>query len=187
MPAAAAALRVSLSRTDFPSRGGPVSFDVEGLGMHGSDFRIRRATRNDASFILGLASRFAETRAPWRDEGEVTDGTVRALKKALQSGSDEEMLLVAEDPEQNCAGFVYVVAATDFFTNERVAHVSEIAVERDGTGAGLALMRAAEEWAAGRGARYVSLHVNARNERARAFYERLGYDLEWHRLNKRLR
>jgi ribosomal protein S18 acetylase RimI-like enzyme len=155
--------------------------------MRRADFRIRPATEADSGFVLGLARRFAETRPHWRSDAEVTGGTARALEKALSESNANEALLIAEASGDTREGLVYVVAATDFFTNERVAHISEIAVTRDGTGAGTALMRAAEAWALARDARYVSLHVNAPNERARAFYENLGYDLEWYRLNKRLR
>jgi ribosomal protein S18 acetylase RimI-like enzyme len=155
--------------------------------MQRSELRIRRATPADASFVIGLAPRFGETQPGWREPGEVAAGTARALERALATARDDEAVLVAEDGRGARAGFVYVVAGSDFFTNEPVAHISELAVARDGTGAGAALMRAAEAWALARGARYVSLHVHPRNERARAFYERLGYDLEWHRLNKRLR
>jgi ribosomal protein S18 acetylase RimI-like enzyme len=155
--------------------------------MQRATIRVRPASPADAAFVLGLAPRFAETRAPWRTEDEVVTGTVSALGRALAAPRDDEAVFVAEDGGGAPLGFVYVTGATDFFTSEAVAHVSEIAVARDGTGAGTALMRAAEAWALARGARYVSLHVNARNGGARAFYETLGYDLEWQRLNKRLR
>jgi GNAT superfamily N-acetyltransferase len=155
--------------------------------MQRTEFRVRPATDADASFVIGLAPRLGETQPLWRERGEVAIGTARALSRALATPRDDEAVLIAEDGAGTSVGFLYIVTASDFFTNEPVAHVSELALARDGTGAGAALMRAAEAWALERGARYVSLHVNARNERARAFYERLGYDLEWHRLNKRMR
>lgn len=158
----------------------------KGRRVERSEIRIRPATQADAPFVIGLAPRFGDTQAHWREPGEVAAGTARALERALAMPRDDEAVFVAEDGAGVGAGFVYVVTATDFFTNEPVAHVSELAATRDGTGAGTALMRAAEAWALARGARYVSLHVNARNERARAFYERLGYDLEWYRLTRRL-
>ncbi len=40
---------------------------------------------------------------------------------------------------------------------------------------GRALMRAAEDWASGRGYRLVVLDTGTANTRARAFYRRLGY------------
>jgi len=122
----------------------------------------------------------------WRTAGEIEAGTARALSRVLQTPSADDALFVAEESGEP-VGFVYVYAEPDFFTGEVHAHISEIAVAADGTGAGRALMAAAEAWAHGRGYRYVSLHVNAPNERAKAFYELLGYDLEWYRLNKRLR
>jgi ribosomal protein S18 acetylase RimI-like enzyme len=146
---------------------------------------IRPATPDDEAFVLSLAARFAETRPRWRTADEVEAGTARVLSGVLRTLSPDDALFVAEDSGEP-VGFVYVYAERDFFTGEAHAHISEIAVSADGTGAGRALMAAAEEWAYRRGYRYVSLHVSAPNERAKAFYERLGYDLEWSRLNKRL-
>jgi ribosomal protein S18 acetylase RimI-like enzyme len=147
---------------------------------------IRPAKPDDEAFVLSLAARFAETRPEWRTADEVEAGTVRALSRVLRTPPADDALFVAEENGEP-VGFVYVYAEPDFFTGEAHAHISEIAVSSEGTGAGRALMAAAEAWARGRGHRYVSLHVNARNERATAFYDRLGYDLEWSRLNKRLR
>ncbi len=54
------------------------------------------------------------------------------------------------------------------------------------TGVGSALMRAGEAWARERGLPVMSLDVWATNERARAFYETLGYSAESSCLFKRL-
>ena len=45
-------------------------------------------------------------------------------------------------------------------------------------GVGEALMREAEAWASGRGLGATSLYTNITRERARAFYERIGYRLK---------
>ena len=148
---------------------------------------VRVARAGDEEFVLALSPRFAETRAPWRTAAEVEAGTRRWLERVLQRPRDDEVLLVAEDGAGSRAGFLYAYTEPDFFTREPHAHISEIAVVEDGGGAGRALMLAAEAWARERGHTYVSLHVNARNERGLRFYERLGYDLEWRRMNKRLR
>ena len=147
---------------------------------------VRPASPDDEAFVLSLAARFAETRPEWRTASEVEAGTARALSHVLRTPSADDGVFVAEQNGEP-VGFVYVYAEPDFFTGEAHAHISEIAVAADGTGAGQALIAKAEAWARGRGHRYVSLHVNARNDRAKAFYEQLGYDLEWSRLNKRLR
>jgi ribosomal protein S18 acetylase RimI-like enzyme len=47
---------------------------------------------------------------------------------------------------------------------------------RQGQGIGAALMKAAEEWLAGQGARVVRLMVRAENERVAGFYDGLGYE-----------
>jgi ribosomal protein S18 acetylase RimI-like enzyme len=151
-----------------------------------NDLHIRRARPDDEAFILALAPRFADVRPLWRTEHEVIDGTERALRTALFDVDDEHAVFVAEDGNGERVGFVFVDMDDDFFTGDPHAHISEIAVARDGVGAGRALIATAEEWAQERGSRYVSLHVTARNERARGIYERLGYELEHRRLTKLL-
>jgi ribosomal protein S18 acetylase RimI-like enzyme len=147
---------------------------------------IRRARQDDEAFILALAPRFADVRPLWRTEHEVVDGTERALRTALLEPSENHAVFVAEDASGERLGFVFVDMDDDFFTGEPHAHISEIAVARDGGGVGRALLSVAEAWAQAQGSRYVSLHVTARNERARALYERSGYELEHRRLTKLL-
>jgi len=145
--------------------------------------QIRRAEAADAGPIVALAARFADVRPDWRSDEEVVSGTERTLQDAVREMRDDRAVFVAVDGDA-FAGFVFVVTETDFFTGDPHAHISEIAVVRDGLGAGRALMAAAESWAAARGSRYVSLHVTAKNARARALYERFGYELEHSRLTK---
>jgi GNAT superfamily N-acetyltransferase len=47
-----------------------------------------------------------------------------------------------------------------------------------GRGVGEALMRETETWASGRGLGAISLYTNVSRDRARAFYERIGYRLK---------
>jgi len=47
---------------------------------------------------------------------------------------------------------------------------------RRGQGIGAALMKAAEDWLAGQGARVIRLMVRAENEQIAAFYDGLGYE-----------
>jgi ribosomal protein S18 acetylase RimI-like enzyme len=146
---------------------------------------IRPVRATDAAAIVALAARFADVRPDWRSYDEVVAGTERTLRAAVHEAREDRAVFVAMDGT-TFAGFVFVDAEIDFFTGEPHAHISEIAVVRDGIGAGRALMAAAEGWAASRGSRYVSLHVTAKNARARALYERLGYELEHSRLTKQL-
>ena len=136
---------------------------------------VRRARSDDECFVVSLAARFAETRPGWRDEREVTRGTEIELRRAFAEPDDGAAILIADDAAGERLGFAYLVLHDDFFTKERHGHVSEIAVTRDGTGAGRALMAAAEEYFAGLGVRFITLNVNDANERGRRFYERLGF------------
>lgn len=56
----------------------------------------------------------------------------------------------------------------------------------EGQGAGRALMHAAEAWAAARGYPKLTLNVFEGNSRARAIYERFGYQIETVRYVKML-
>ena len=146
---------------------------------------VRRAVPADRPFVLGLASRFAETRAPWRTEAEVTTGTERALSHAFEAEGSDGVLFVAESAGA-LVGFAYAVEEIDFFTGRPHAHLSEVAAVRGGTGAGAALVAAVEAWARARGSRYLSLHVNLGNTGARALYERAGFAVEYERMVKLL-
>ncbi len=74
----------------------------------------------------------------------------------------------------------------DPFTLRDVAKLEEIAVARDGTGAGRTLMEAAEAWARLHGCKLLVLNVLEENRRARRFYERLGFQPEYTMMTKEL-
>ncbi len=74
----------------------------------------------------------------------------------------------------------------DFFTRERHAHISEIAVARSGEGIGTALMDAVEAWARERGDRMLSLNVHAENAAAQRLYRRRGFGVGHVHFVKRL-
>jgi len=75
------------------------------------------------------------------------------------------------------------------FTGDLDAYIGELVTDGavEGSGAGRALMAAAEEWAAGRGLSRITLETGARNDRARHFYERAGFAEEDIRLSKPVR
>jgi hypothetical protein len=79
--------------------------------------RVRRAPEDDG-LIARLPARFAETRAAWRTDNEVVEGTRRVLVAALHTPSPRAALLIAEN-DAGPAGFVYVVTEDDF---SRVNH-----------------------------------------------------------------
>ena len=110
-----------------------------------------------------------------------------ALASQLDAPSPEHDLFVAELNEHP-AGCLLMWVLEDYFTHERYAHISVIAVSADmqGRGVGAALMAHAEAWARARGHTRVTLSVFERNHRAQRLYERAGYDVEMRRYIKLL-
>jgi len=51
-----------------------------------------------------------------------------------------------------------------------------VAADQRGAGLGRALVRAAEQWLAGQGARVIRLMIRAENDAVKGFYESLGYE-----------
>jgi ribosomal protein S18 acetylase RimI-like enzyme len=149
--------------------------------------RLRAAHAGDEEFVARLVPRFVEHgAADGHTPATVIEGTTRVLREALRAPRDADAFLIAEDERGERAGFVYAVTQRDFFTRERYAHISEIAVARSGAGVGAELMDAVEQWARERGYRIVSLNVVEDNTAAQRFYERRGYALGHRHYVKRL-
>jgi GNAT superfamily N-acetyltransferase len=142
--------------------------------------RIRSAKPSDRAFILGLADRFAEFELPpWRTHDDVAVGTARRLDQALQAANDDSTVVIAESVAGERLGFAWLLLVEDFYTGRRVGKLSEIAVVRDGTGAGAALIAYTEQWARAHGAPLLILNVMNGNAHARRFYQRHGFAAEY--------
>ncbi|HTU82324.1 MAG TPA: GNAT family N-acetyltransferase [Candidatus Acidoferrales bacterium] len=149
--------------------------------------RVRPAAPGDRDFVLGLSPRFAEFELPpWRSHDDVVEGTRRRLAEAFDATTDRSTFVIAENEDGERLGFAWLMLVDDFYTGRDAAKISEIAVLRDGTGAGSALMRAADEYARGHGCRLAVLNVMEGNARARAFYRRHGFDAEYTLMAKRV-
>jgi ribosomal protein S18 acetylase RimI-like enzyme len=149
---------------------------------------IRPATEHDRAFILSLADRLADFERPaWRTAEEIAEGDRRALAGELDTPSDDNGLFVALLDQQR-AGCLLMWTLEDYFSGERHAHISVIAVTRDaeGRGVGRALMDYAEQWARERGHTRLTLSVFDSNRRAQALYERAGFQVEMRRYAKAL-
>src|ERR687888_1184660 len=111
--------------------------------------RVRMARGADRPFVLDTAARLAAFGPPaWRTVEEVVEGEARTLRDFFESPDDGSRLLIAESGEHRL-GFALLEELRDYFTLERHGHIGILAVtqEAEGTGAGGALMRAAEAWA----------------------------------------
>jgi len=152
---------------------------------------VRDGTIADRDFVIDTARRFAAFGPPpWRSALEVVAGEVRCLDDFFDGRLQGPALLVAQDPPSPSSGFgeasserlgfAFLEPATDYFSGEEHGHLGMIAVtaEAEGRGAGAALMRAAEDWARGRGYTKLTLNVFEGNRHARAVYERRGFEVE---------
>lgn len=149
---------------------------------------VREGTSADRDFVIDTARRFAAFGPPsWRSALEVVAGEVRCLDEFFDGRLPGRTLVIVEDDETP-AGFVFLEPAVDYFSGEPHGHLGMIAVTEgaEGRGIGTALMRAAEDWARGRGYAKLTLNVFEGNTRARTVYERFGYNVETIRYTKKL-
>ena len=139
---------------------------------------VRRATSDDARWVLPLSARLHEFGPPaWRQRAEMDAAVAESIGAAIHLPVEGQVVFVAEDEQGAPAGFIHLHPATDFFTHETHTHVSDIVVAPAAEGRGVArvLMAAADDWARSLGHRLVTLNVFEGNTRARRLYERLGY------------
>jgi GNAT superfamily N-acetyltransferase len=138
---------------------------------------IRPAGPGDREFVLATVGRLGDFGPPpWRTPAEIGEADARGLRAHFESPAPGAALYIAEEGGA-AIGFVYLEVLSDFFDRREHGHVSVLAVAgaAEGRGAGTALMRAAEDWARGRGYRKLTLNVFEGNARARAVYVHLGY------------
>ncbi|HEX5475835.1 MAG TPA: GNAT family N-acetyltransferase [Vicinamibacterales bacterium] len=142
---------------------------------------IRPASASDRAFVIDTARRLsAFGPPPWRTAEEIVAGEVLTVGRFFEGQMPGATLLIAEGEPGTPAGFVFLESARDYFNGEPHGHVGILAVTREaeGTGAGSALLRAAEEWARARRFTRLTLNVFAGNTHAREVYERHGYRVE---------
>lgn len=149
---------------------------------------IRAACGADAEFVAGLVSSLLEFGSPaWNDAKALAPGFAEVLASAVRAQDSRSTVLIAETANGTRLGFISLRVREDVTGIER-GHVADLGVIEEGRrmGVGSALMRAGEAWARERGLPVLSLDLWATNERARAFYETLGYSAESLCLFKRL-
>jgi ribosomal protein S18 acetylase RimI-like enzyme len=152
---------------------------------------VRLATPEDEEFIATLSLEAARASiSPWREAPrEQIEARARAWQEWGRSPDLQSVTLIAEDEQGQRLGYIVLILNThDELTGEPQGFVADIAVapgvRRRGVGA--ALLRAAEDYAAGQGLPYLALSVSSFNAPALRLYQRLGYQEEWKKLVKRL-
>ena len=143
---------------------------------------IRPATPTDRTFVVDLADRLVDGfDAPsHRTKPELIEGDRRALIGWFEKNPADEAMLIAE-LDGKPAGCAYLVTLVDYFNERPHAHLSVLAVDKpaEGKGVGSALLDACEQWARGRGSDRLTLSALVTNARARALYERRGFNGEY--------
>lgn len=148
---------------------------------------IRAALASDADFILSLAQRFVDFKLPKGRRKRECAAAIRAdIERALQSPGEDEVFFVSEGESGECTGLLHLQVLRDFFAGSRNCHISDLAVAtgHDGHGIGRALLEYAGRWARRNQCERLTLAVFPGNARARALYERAGFDVELLRMAK---
>lgn len=147
---------------------------------------VRPGRRDDAAAAAALWMRSAEEHTAYDDVYATSPGAEKIMRRFLAdlSSSAHSCLFVAEVPNgagdaAEVVGFLSgeIREGSPAFSPRTWAAVEDIYVTQTyrSKGIGRALVDACTEWARDRGADGVSLQVAAGNERARNFYDRLGF------------
>ncbi len=149
---------------------------------------IRAACESDADFVAGLVSSLLEFGSPtWNDAKALAPGFAEVLASAVRAQDSRSTVLIAQSADGTRLGFISLSVREDV-TGVKRGHIADLGVIEGARrmGVGSALIRAGEAWARQRGLPLLSLDLWATNDRARAFYETLGYSAESLCLFKRL-
>jgi GNAT superfamily N-acetyltransferase len=114
--------------------------------------QVRSYEPTDREAGEALSHRLTEGVAPWRDPIEVGDAVAGWVRESLgRAGTDGCAVLVAS-PGDELVGFV-TVNEQPHWSGDTDAYIGELVVARhaEGRGVGRQLVRAAEQWAVGRG------------------------------------
>lgn len=137
----------------------------------------RPATAADLPALLALTPLLGSFDVPaWRTPEEIGRADNALLEEAVRSARADAFVCVAEEAGR-VLGQVFASTRQDYFTGAPHGHIEVLTVHPDaqGRGVGKELVARAEAWSRARGHRAMTLNVFARNEAARAVYDRLGY------------
>lgn len=150
-----------------------------------SEPRLRRFNlRRDLDAVLDFQFEVYEVNFP----GFHVDRAFRAdytrdIRRA--AGDPTEMMFVLEQDGELC-GFIWG-SLMSTLVDSRVGYIKNVylAAHLRGSGQAVRLMQILEDWFWDQGAEKIMLDASMVNERAVAFYEKVGYDIERVRMVKR--
>ena len=151
-------------------------------------YLIRFGTPLDLPGIEILLPRLADFDVPsYRVPEHLWQGDRDIILEWAQGYRDDIEVAVAT-AEDSVVGVAVLTLRKELLSGEPSAHLEVLAVAAsvEGFGVGSALLREVETIALKNGARSISLHVFSKNKRARALYERQGFNGELMRYFKPL-
>ena len=146
-----------------------------------SDFSIRAAHADDRDALRALLPRLAAfDLPPRRHPDDLWRGDEALLLRHLDGDAPQVRAYVAVAPAGHVVGLAFFSLRPELLSGAPSAHLEALAVAEDaqGSGVGSALLTTCEHAARDAGASSMTLHVFARNERARRLYEARGYSAE---------
>ncbi len=149
---------------------------------------IRPATHENRDAMVALLPRLADFDIPpGRHPEHLWSGDRDMLLSWLDGTAPNVRALVSVEGD-TLLGFTLLSFKEEMLSHEPSAHLEVLVLskEAEGRGVGKALIEATETVAREGGATSMSLHVFARNTRARGLYERMGFDGELLRYYKPL-
>lgn len=141
----------------------------------------RPAEPDDYHALLKLLPQLADFDIPVRRfANNLWEGDAELLKSVLDKETQVTFADVAVDSGNHIAGLILVTMRDEILSHEPSAHLEAIVVSPSARGQGLGrrLLQRAEDRVKELGAKTLTLHVFANNQRARSLYRSHGFDEE---------
>ena len=141
----------------------------------------RPAEPDDYDALLKLLPQLADFDIPVRRfTNDLWEGDAELLKSVLDKETQVTFADVAVDSGNQIAGLILVTMRDEILSHEPSAHLEAIVVSPSARGQGLGrrLLQRAEDRVKELGAKTLTLHVFANNQRARSLYRSHGFDEE---------
>ena len=142
---------------------------------------IRAAQAADLPAILELLPQLADFDIPEkRDPKDLWEGDAKLVNKLFAGETSGVFCDLAVDKADQVLGLALVSLREELLNHHPSAHLEGLVVspKARGTGLGRTLLSHAEALAIKHGAQSLTLHVFAKNQRARSLYDSSGFDSE---------
>lgn len=127
--------------------------------------------------IKTLAQRLADFESPiWRDKTEIIAGDLRVIERYFKNDLPSSWMFAACENGE-VLGFILFELRKDFFNQEDVMYIADLAVDKNaaGKGIGRSLVKLAEQESSKLGISSITLNVFQENSIALHMYRSLGY------------